>query len=84
MEHKRKLKVTRMRAERLERKLTLQQVGQAIGVTATAMKDYELLRRSPTLKRYRKLQEFYHIKDEDLLEVIEIEVDNVFHSIKSL
>ena len=84
MEQKRKLRVTRMRAERLRRKLTLQQVADAIGAKKTTMKDYELLLRTPSLRKYRALQEFYNIKDEDLLEVIEIELDNVFPSIKSL
>lgn len=84
MKNKKTIKVTRLRAERLKRKLTLKEVAEAIGATFTTIKSYELLQRTPSLQKYRQLEELYGTNGEDLLEVIEIDGENVFHSIKSL
>ncbi|NCF00625.1 MULTISPECIES: helix-turn-helix domain-containing protein [unclassified Emergencia] len=82
---KEKIKVTRLRAERLSRGYTLAQVGDAVGVTKEAIKTYELLQRTPSLQVYRRLEAFFKVSPGmDLLEVIQIDGDGVFHSIKSL
>lgn len=86
MEKKRKtIKVTRLREERLKRGYTLDDVVEKTGIHRTTLKDYELLLHTPGIKAYRKLEKFYGASPEvDLLEVVEIDGENVFHSIKSL
>lgn len=81
---KMRIKATRLKAERLQHGYTLSQVGDAVGVTRTAINAYEMLKRTPSLAVYRRLQAFYGTDSAvDLLEVIEIE-GNFDHSTKSL
>lgn len=85
MKKREKIKVTKLRAERLARGYTLSQVGDAVGVGKTTIKTYELLQRTPSLQVYRRLEAFFGVPSgTDLLETVEIDSDGVFHSIKSL
>ena len=49
----------RLKALRKERKLTLKQVGDAIGVTATSIHSYEKESRKPSHDMIQKLAQFY-------------------------
>lgn len=57
----------RIRELRKERKLTMKQLGDALGLAESTISQYENEKRSPDVKTWAKMSEFFHVSTDYLL-----------------
>ncbi len=57
----------RIRELRKERKLTMKQLGDALGLAESTISQYENEKRIPDIKTWAKLSEFFHVSTDYLL-----------------